>query len=414
MWKPEQWMLYATAAVLVFTYVRYKKAVNVCPFSVYYGKGLTLSQMVSNFPGLRLLVSPVSPLGVLLPALPYPLVTYPGFSFPWMLKHKGLFEKLKCDTVSICAVYGRAMLITADISFISRMTSFACRDIFPKPVEEYKALSYLGSNLIICEGESWRRQRRIGAPAFSKGMFERLWLDMRDIVREMVEEEKWMERTSLDYVADRIVTRDGYVLRPGELLIPQVVDLTLRMALAAIARAGFGMDFEWGPEKSFTSACQNFGNPQRWRWWLVLLSWIWGVVDFVFEPIQHLYGPVFSAFTWVISTPFFSVWNSIPLTPLRWTWNIVYYFLAEFGTIFSRPTQTDFEPRQIKVHEALHLVAKDSILRMATPSVSCIIASIPGGLTLNPTVDDVSAFPSDAPDATRFLHSEGRIETAYG
>jgi cytochrome P450 len=116
----------------------------------------------------------MSAIGVFLPALPYPLVTYPGFSFPWTLKHKGLFGKLKCDTVSICGADGRAMLFTADVSFINYMTSYGSRDNFPKPVDEYKVLSYLGSNLVICEGESWRRQRRIGAPAFSKKMFERL------------------------------------------------------------------------------------------------------------------------------------------------------------------------------------------------------------------------------------------------
>jgi hypothetical protein len=329
--------------------------------------------MVSNFPGLRLVISPMSALGVFLPALPYPLITYPGFSFPWTLKHKELFEKLQCDTVSICGADGRAMLFTADVSLINHMTAYGSRDLFPKPVKEYKALSYLGSNLVICEGESWRRQRRIGVPAFSKGMFERLWLDMRDIVREMVEEERWMDRTSPGYHSDPTVTRSGYVLRPGELLVPQVVDLTLRMALAAIARAGFGMDFEWEPEASFTRGCQEFGNPQRWAWWLVVLSWLWSAVDFFVVPIRHLYGPLLTAFPWSILSPVVTIWNSFPLAPLRWTWNIVFYFLAELLTIFSRPVDADFNPRQIKVHEALHLVAKDSILRMAIPTVSPII-----------------------------------------
>ncbi|KIM22191.1 hypothetical protein M408DRAFT_18227 [Serendipita vermifera MAFF 305830] len=352
MWNPTEWLLYGTATLLLFTYWRYRKAVS----------------MVSDFPGLRLLVSPMSPLGFLLPAMPYPLLTYPGFSFPWVLKHKGFFAKLKSDTVSICAGDGRAILFTADVPFITRMTSYMSREVFPKPVEEYKVLSYLGSNLVICEGESWRRQRRIGAPAFSKGMFERLWLDMRDIVREMVEEEKWMERTSQDYDTPSSTTNSGYQLKQGELLVPNVVDLTLRMALGAIARAGFGMDFDWEAESSFTRGCDAFGNPRRWHWWLVCLGWLWTAADVVITPIHHFYSPLFTTIpTFITAVPIY-LWNSWIAAPLRWACGVTFFFLAELWTVFSRPTDADFNPRKIKVHEALHLVAKDSTIRLAIPA----------------------------------------------
>ncbi|KIM25305.1 hypothetical protein M408DRAFT_50530, partial [Serendipita vermifera MAFF 305830] len=324
--------------------------------------------MVSDFPGLRLLVSPMSPLGLLLPALPFPLFTYPGFAFPWELKHKGLFEKFKCDTVSLCAADGRALLFTADVPFITELSSFASREVFPKPVDAYKVLSYLGSNLVVCEGEAWRRQRRIGAPAFSKSMFERLWIDMRDIVREMVEEERWEERTSLTYPSSLQVTDSGYTLKPGEIMAPHVVDLTLRMALAAIARAGFGMDFEWEAEASFTHVCQTFGNPQRWTWWLAILRWIWGICDVIFAPLACLFRPVITVVPAHFGPKASAFWKSAPLLPLRLVWVVMFYFLEELWTLFARPTEADFNPRKIKVHEALHLVAKDSTLRLAVPT----------------------------------------------
>lgn len=326
--------------------------------------------MVSNFPGLRLFVSPMTPLGLLLPSLPFPLLTYPGFAFPWELKHKGLFGVFKCDTISLCAGDGRALLFTADVPFITELSSFASREVFPKPVDDYKVLSFLGSNLVICEGESWRRQRRIGAPAFSKGMFEKLWVDMRDIVREMVEEERWEERTSPEHVPSPSITNSGYVLKPGELLVPHVVDLTLRMALAAIARAGFGMDFEWEAEASFTRVCQTFGNPQRWQWWLFVLGWIWTTVDIPITPIAPFFNATIAAIPPSMISMVVSIWNSTPLGPLRWVWTVLFYFMDEFWTIFSRPVEADFDPRKIKIHEALHLVAKDSTLRIALPAVS--------------------------------------------
>ncbi|KAG8815419.1 hypothetical protein FRC18_001507 [Serendipita sp. 400] len=346
-----EWILYLSGALVVLGYWRFRKAVN----------------MVSNFPGMRLLVSPMSPPGLLLPALPFPLWTYPGFSFPWELKHAGLFGIFKCDTVSLCAADGRAILFTADVPFITKMSSYASRETFPKPVDEYKVLSYLGSNLVICEGEAWRRQRRIGAPAFSKGMFERLWLDMRDIVREMVEQERWHERTDLHF-DEAVTTYRGYTPKRGEILVPHIVDLTLRMALAAIARAGFGMDFTWEAEESFTRVCQGFGNPQRWHWWLVVLHYSWAFLDPLLAPFFHLFDQVTTITPSFVLAPFFYLWQSPVFLPVRIVWVIAFYFLSEIAIVFARPTDADWNPRKIKVHEALHLVAKDSTLRIALPA----------------------------------------------
>ncbi|KAG8818645.1 hypothetical protein FRC17_010764 [Serendipita sp. 399] len=247
------------------------------------------------------------------------------------------------------------------------MSSFASRETFPKPVDEYKVLSYLGSNLVICEGEAWRRQRRIGAPAFSKGMFERLWLDMRDIVREMVEQERWYERTALHF-DEPVASSHGYTPKRGEVLVPHIVDLTLRMALAAIARAGFGMDFQWEAEESFTRVCQGFGNPQRWYWWLVVLHYSWAFLDPLLAPFSHLFDQI-SAFTpTFVTAPFVYLWHSVIFLPLRIVWAIIFYFVSEIAVAFARPTDADWNPRKIKVHEALHLVAKDSTLRIALPA----------------------------------------------
>jgi cytochrome P450 len=38
---------------------------------------------------------------------------------------------------------------------------------FPKPVEQYVALSFFGHNIIVSEGEEWKKYRKISAPAFS-------------------------------------------------------------------------------------------------------------------------------------------------------------------------------------------------------------------------------------------------------
>lgn len=39
---------------------------------------------------------------------------------------------------------------------------------FPKPTDSYKILAVFGSNILTTEGEEWKHQRKITAPAFSE------------------------------------------------------------------------------------------------------------------------------------------------------------------------------------------------------------------------------------------------------
>ncbi len=39
---------------------------------------------------------------------------------------------------------------------------------FPKPIDMYDLLATFGTNILVTEGEEWKRQRKIAAPAFSE------------------------------------------------------------------------------------------------------------------------------------------------------------------------------------------------------------------------------------------------------
>jgi cytochrome P450 len=39
---------------------------------------------------------------------------------------------------------------------------------FPKPLEQYRLLTFFGGNIVSSEGEDWKRYRKIAAPAFSE------------------------------------------------------------------------------------------------------------------------------------------------------------------------------------------------------------------------------------------------------
>jgi hypothetical protein len=280
------------------------------------------------------------------------LSTYPGFAFPWHLKHSGLFAKFGADTISLCTPSDpRGILYTCEVPFITRICSFAAREAWPKPIEEYAVLSYFGGNVVVAEGEEWRRQRRVGAPAFSKEMFTRLWVDMRNILSEMVIQENWEERMAKD----------------GEVVVPHTVDLTLRMALAAIARAGFGMDFSWRTNESFTAVCAGLGAPHRWHWWLRVLQVVYTSLDHAVP--QSVQGATDSAWKWLTDIIYRFVDNPAVGAIVGVFLAVGEWILEELRGIFGRPTIADWNPRKMEVQEALHLVAKDSVLRMAIPEV---------------------------------------------
>lgn len=314
--------------------------------------------MVSTFPGLRLLVSPMSTLGLILPSLPAPLRTYPGFSFPWELKHKGLFSLFKSDTVSLCAWDGRAMLYTCDASFIHRLVSAPLNAIFPKPTGEYSVLSYFGDNLVIAEKDNWTRQQSVTAPAFTNRMYQQLWLDMKAIVHNMLEQENWDGRSSLTPTKGSFTEKGDYVPGTGEIYFSHVVDLTLRMALAAIARTGFGIDFEWRSDESFTKTCADFGN-----------SFWWTILRFFYSILQPLFVLCTTGNLRSRLCNFFIMDDTRPTheQPLSFCFAISprKFIGRALTSLESQPTG----PPKMRIQEALHLVAKESTLKLAMSSL---------------------------------------------
>ena len=292
-----------------------------------------------------------------------PLYTYPGFSFPSVLKHEGLFKHFKCDTVSLCgALDGRAIIYTCDVPFLTRMASHTGSTVFPKPIEEYGVLGYFGDNVVIAERANWRRQRRVTAPAFCSKVFERLWNDMADITREMMHEEKWDKRTDsfLPSSEARFTAKGEYVPAEGEIYFPNVVDVTLRMALAAIARTGFGIDFEWRTGESFTSTCKGFGDSFFSSALRTLCSSAHAVLSLILphalrDYFLHLMiarDPATSMSTGNRSDTISARLYTIALDILR------------------GPPQI---PQQaMRLQEALHLVAKESTLKLAMASLPSV------------------------------------------
>ncbi|KAK4700935.1 hypothetical protein P7C70_g5303, partial [Phenoliferia sp. Uapishka_3] len=98
---------------------------------------------------------------------------------------------------------------------------------FGKPIEDYGVLKFFGPNVVVTEGEEWRRHRRLTGPSFSERNNEMVWNDSCRIVDE------WFARL------------DARVDSHGNSLDVDTVQTTLRLALMIISAAGFGQRHSW-------------------------------------------------------------------------------------------------------------------------------------------------------------------------
>jgi hypothetical protein len=141
-----------------------------------------------------------------------------------------------------------------------------------------------------------------------------------------------------------------------------VVDITLRMALAAIARTGFGIDFEWKSDESFTSTCTGFGDGFGWSILQSLLGILQSIIGF-FTPrvllarlrrllVVHPPSRVDNE----------SMNRTQEATFVRWLHRITTHLIE--GTPRNRS--------EMRLQEALHLVAKESTLKLALSSLPSV------------------------------------------
>lgn len=189
-----------------------------------YKKGL---QRVNNLPGFRSLISPFSGAGFGTPYIPG---VYPGFDMPWQGKHN-IFRHFGRDVISCVSWNGDSVLYLADADLINRMN--ANQNVYPKPVEKYDVLNFLGPNLVTAHGDDWRRQQVISKGVFNTDGWHFLWGETVRIFDGMMKAEGYNDLKSGD-----------------EVKIKHSVSMTLRVALLAIANAGFGMDMSWNDDQN--------------------------------------------------------------------------------------------------------------------------------------------------------------------
>ncbi|KAH9899364.1 cytochrome P450 [Cubamyces lactineus] len=110
----------------------------------------------------------------------------------------------------------------ADAAIIKEILGARAR--FPKPTEAYELLATFGSNILVTEGEVWKRQRKIAAPAFSERNNRLVWDETVGTVEDMFHS-LWADKDVIE--------------------VDHVLDITVGITLLVISAAGFGRRISW-------------------------------------------------------------------------------------------------------------------------------------------------------------------------
>ncbi|KIJ61829.1 hypothetical protein HYDPIDRAFT_176809 [Hydnomerulius pinastri MD-312] len=175
---------------------------------------------IKYLPGHRTVVSSATVFGNLFPPIPILSLGHDHF---WRLKHSS-FAQRGLDVVSAVSWWpsAAAVLWIADASIVKEI--MWSRGRFPKPLHQYKILTFFGENIVVSEADEWKRYRKIVAPAFSDKNNRLVWEATTKIMLDLFDD-VWAGK--------------------NEITIEHGVDLTLPIALFVIGAAGFGRDISW-------------------------------------------------------------------------------------------------------------------------------------------------------------------------
>ncbi|EUC59293.1 cytochrome P450 family protein [Rhizoctonia solani AG-3 Rhs1AP] len=213
-------------------------------------------EQIDYSPGERTVIGFSSALGQILPPIPY--ITL-GHSHYWYSKYQ-IFERLGTDIYGTASIFPSASYFTIADPAAIKQVSYT-RNNFVKNTVAYKVLEVFGSNLISVEGELWKRQRRIAAPAFSDKNNYLVWEVAKEFTEQMIR--SWGSRQSMT------------VHDVSE-------DLALPLSICVIAKAGLGQDVLWGSDTvpkghrlAFKDALTIVSSTMFLP--LILPNWAWGL-----------------------------------------------------------------------------------------------------------------------------------------
>ncbi|CUA72573.1 Cytochrome P450 3A31 [Rhizoctonia solani] len=193
-------------------------------------------------------------MGNILPCIPYVSL---GRNYSWRTKHR-VFERQGTGIYGIASAFpATSYYLLADPAGVKHVSY--SQNHFVKNTDEYTILKGFGSNLLVVEGDEWKRQRRIAAPAFSDKNNRLVWDTTKQLVEQMIDTWKSKELTIVHDVSE---------------------DLAFPLSLSVISKAGFGQDISVGTnviptghKLTFKDALTTVSKTMHLP--LILPNWAW-------------------------------------------------------------------------------------------------------------------------------------------
>ncbi|CAE6394596.1 unnamed protein product, partial [Rhizoctonia solani] len=209
---------------------------------------------INHFPGERTLFGIASLMGNILPCIPYVSL---GRNYSWRTKHR-VFERQGTGIYGIASAFpATSYYLLADPAGVKHVSY--SQNHFVKNTDEYTILKGFGSNLLVVEGDEWKRQRRIAAPAFSDKNNRLVWDTTKQLVEQMIDTWKSKGLTIVHDVSE---------------------DLAFPLSLSVISKAGFGQDISVGTNAiptghklTFKDALTTVSKTMHLP--LILPNWAW-------------------------------------------------------------------------------------------------------------------------------------------
>ncbi|KAF9000899.1 cytochrome P450 [Cyathus striatus] len=151
----------------------------------------------------------------------------PGIEGVWHLRWS-MYRKFGSDTISMVPFFmGRPAIFTSNWEVARQINAGSNKSAFGKMgMDGQGPMGYWGPNLLITEGELWRKHRRIVGPAFSQKLYELVWSQSLELYRQMLTAEGFEDQKVVD--------------------LPAVQQITFKFAFYIIGRCGFDFPFNWG------------------------------------------------------------------------------------------------------------------------------------------------------------------------
>ncbi|KAF8688416.1 cytochrome P450, partial [Rhizoctonia solani] len=152
-----------------------------------------------------------------------------------------VFDKFGMDIYA-----GVGIIPTTSAYFVSDAEALkqilASRGAFQKHNDDYQFLTIFGRNLIVSEGEEWRRQRKIVAPVFSDKNNRLVQVSAKGFVDQMTSTWSRDQPTRIQDIDGQVTMQVSTTQSSPGISKPTVDQITL----CVISKAGFGQDIEWG------------------------------------------------------------------------------------------------------------------------------------------------------------------------